>query len=396
MTTERYDVIVVGLGAMGSAALYQASLRGARTLGIDRYQPPHTLGSSHGDTRITRAAIGEGEFYVPLVRRSDEIWRELESDSRLTLFHRSGGLIIAPPSASASFHGEGDFVEASARVAARHGIAHEVIEAEEIMRRHPMLKPRANDRAYYEPGAGVLRPERCIAAQLEQARRAGAAIRTGEAVRGYQADAAGVTATTERGGYRADKLILSAGAWLADLVPAAYRAGMRVCRQVIYWFEAEDISQFDPEIFPWVIWIGETLEEFWSTFPAPRDGVGGVKLVTEQYHTSTHPDEVSREVTAAERADMYYRLTQPRLAGLRDKLVKAEVCLYTVTLDEHFVIDFHPASERVVIASPCSGHGFKHSAAVGETLAQLALDGKTELDIGAFQLARLSATEPGR
>ena len=389
MTAEDYDVIVVGLGAMGSAALYQASRRGAKALGIDRYEPPHTLGSSHGDTRITRAAIGEGEFYMPLVRRSDQIWRDLDASSGTTLFHRSGGLIIAPLSSSATFHGEGDFVEASARVAKRHGIAHEVIDAEEIKRRHPLLKPRAIDRAYYEPGAGVLRPERCISTQLDQARQAGAIICTGEKVTGYEASAAGVTVTTEHGSYRADKLILSAGAWMADLVPQAYRTGLRVCRQVIYWFAADDIAQFDPAVFPWVIWIGDTLEEFWSTFPAPRDGVAGVKLVTEQYHTSTHPDEVSREVTAEERADMYYRLTQPRIDGLREDLIRAEVCLYTVTPDEHFVIDFHPESERVVIASPCSGHGFKHSAAIGETLAQLALDGKSEFDISAFGLARL-------
>ena len=171
--------------------------------------------------------------------------------------------------------------------------------------------------------------------------------------------------------------------------------GLRVCRQVIYWFEAEDIRQFDPQVFPWVIWIGETLEEFWSAFPAPPGGVDGVKLVTEQYHTATHPDAVNRAVSAEESDDMYYRLTQPRLAGLRDRLIRAEVCLYTVTPDEHFVIDFHPASERVVIASPCSGHGFKHSAAVGEILAQMALDGKTEYDISAFALARLTAPQTG-
>lgn len=386
---RHYDVIVVGLGAMGSAALYQASRSGANILGIDRYQPPHTLGSSHGDTRITRAAIGEGECYVPLVQRSGEIWRELESASGSTLFHRSGGLIIAPPSSNATFHGEGDFVEASARVATRHGIAHEIIDAEEIKRRHPLLKPREIDRAYYEPGAGVLRPERCISTQLEQARQAGATIQTGEKATGYQASAEGVTVTTERGAYYADKLILSAGAWMGDLAPEAYRAGLRVCRQVIYWFEADDIGLFDPEVFPWVIWIGDTLEDFWSSFPAPRDGVSGVKLVTEQYHTATRPDEVSREVTAEERDDMYYRLTRPRLKGLSDKLIRAEVCMYTVTPDEHFVIDFHPESERVIIASPCSGHGFKHSAAVGETLAQLALHGETEFDISSFGLARL-------
>ncbi len=391
---EHYDVIVVGLGAMGSAALYQASARGAKALGIDRYHPPHTLGSSHGDTRITRSAIGEGEFYVPLVQRSDEIWRELESISGRALFHRSGGLIIAPSSASAAFHGEGDFVEASARVARRHGIPHEIIKAEEIKRRHPLLKPRPSDRAYFEPGAGLLRPERCISTQLDLASQAGAGIRCGEQVTGYQADAAGVTVTSERDTYRTDKLILSAGAWMADLAPPAYRDGMRVFRQVIYWFEADDIAQFDPAVFPWVIWIGDALEDFWSAFPAPPDGVAGVKLVTEQYHRSTRPDEVRREISAEERDAMYHRLTQPRLAGLRDNLIRGEACLYTVTPDEHFVIDFQPDSERVVIASPCSGHGFKHSAAIGETLAQLALDGETEFDISAFNLARLLDLKP--
>lgn len=392
MTGQRYDVIVVGLGAMGSAALYQAAKRGAKVLGIDRFDPPHTLGSSHGDTRITRSSIGEGEAYMPLIRRADEIWRELEAMSGSALFHRSGGLIIAPPSSRATFHGEGDFAAASARVAQRHGIAHELIGAEEIKRRYPLLKPRASDRAYYEPGAGVLRPERCITTQLNLAVSAGAIIQTGEKVTGYHAGADGVTVVSEQRRYRADKLILSAGAWMADLAPAAYRRGLRVCRQVIYWFEAEDIGAFDPKVFPWVIWIGDKLEDFWSVFPAPPDGPRGVKLVTEQYHSATHPDDVSRDVTTEESDDMYYRLTQPRLKGLGHNLIRAEVCLYTVTPDEHFIIDFHPDSARVVIASPCSGHGFKHSAAVGETLAQLALGGESEFDISAFNLDRLTAS----
>ena len=151
------------------------------------------------DTRITREAIGEGDFYVPLVQRSNAIWRELESSGGRTLFHRSGGLIIALPSTGAKFHGEGDFVEASARVAGGHGVAHDVLDAAEIKRRHPLLKPRASDRAYFEHGAGVLRPERCISTQLELARRAGATIQTGERVTGYEARADGLSVTTERG-----------------------------------------------------------------------------------------------------------------------------------------------------------------------------------------------------
>ena len=175
-------------------------------------------------------------------------------------------------------------------------------------------------------------------------------------------------------------------------MPQAHRAGIRVNRQLIHWFEAEDRSLFYPDLFPFAIWIGDTLDDFWSVFPAPQDGMDGVKLVTEQYHTSTAPDEVSRVVKDEEAADMYHRLTVPRLKGLREKQLHAEVCLYTLTSDEHFVIDFHPASQRVVVTSPCSGHGFKHSAAVGEMLAQLALDGGSEFDISAFNLARLSTS----
>ena len=387
-----YDLIVAGLGAMGAAALYQASARGVNVLGIDRFEPPHTRGSSHGDTRITRQAIGEGENYMPFIQRSNDIWRELEAISGRELFIESGGLIISPENAGAGFHVQGDFVELSSAIARKFDIAHELLNADQIIERFPMLMPRPQDHGYYEPGAGVLRPERCIATQLDLARQAGATIHTNERVTGYEARANGVTVTTDKSSYTADKVILAAGAWIIDLLPEASRAGIRVCRQLIHWFEAEDLSAFYPDKLPFVIWIGDRLEDFWSTFPAPRDGIRGIKFVTEQYHTSTHPDAISREVTADESADMYHRLTAPRLKGVRDKLIQADVCMYTVTDDDHFVIDRHPASDRVIIASPCSGHGFKHSAAVGETLTQLALDGGSEFDISAFSLARLAAT----
>ena len=293
MTATHYDLIVVGLGAMGSAALYQAGKRGATALGIDRYQPPHSLGSSHGDTRITRSAIAEGEMYMPFVRRSNAIWRELETQTGRELFHRSGGLIIGSDD-SAAFHFQGDFVATSARIAEKYGIPHEVIGADEIVRRFPLLTPRPDERAYFEPGAGVLRPERCIETQLALARQAGATIRTGEKVTGYAADAAGVTVTTETASYRASKLILAAGAWIGELLPAAYRGGIRVCRQLIHWFEAEDRGAFDPSRFPFVIWIGNTLEDFWSVFPgaaAGRRGLGrrqaGDRAVPHQHACQT-------------------------------------------------------------------------------------------------------------
>ncbi len=391
MTANHYDLIVAGLGAMGSAALYQASKRGVKALGIDRYAPPHSLGSSHGDTRITRQAIGEGEMYMPFARRSNAIWRELEAATGQTLFYRSGGLIIGGENA-VPFHYQGNFVDESARIAEKFGIDYEILEAPVLRERFPLLQPADDDRAYYEPGSGVLRPEGCIQAQLDLAREQGACIHTGEKVTGYDIDADGVMVTTETASYRADKLILSTGAWIADFLPAEHRGGIRVNRQLIHWFEAEDRQLFHPDRFPFVIWIGDTMDDFWSVFPAPpldKAGMPGVKLVTEQYHTSTNPDEVSRVVSPEETRDMYHRLTRPRLKSLREKQLHAEVCLYTLTTDEHFVIDYHPASRRVVFASPCSGHGFKHSAAVGETLAQLALDGGSAIDISAFNLERL-------
>lgn len=389
MKPQPYDLIVVGLGAMGSAALYQASKRGARALGIDRFEPPHNMGSSHGDTRITRQAIGEGENYMPFIRRSNEIWRELEAATGQSLFHKSGGLVIAPQVGGASFHVAGDFVARSIQIAEKYGIPHQLLDAAGIQGRFPLLQPRPSDHAYYEPDAGILRPERCIQTQLELAKHLGAVIRTREVMIRFESGARGLTVFTDKGRYQAHKLILSTGAWIGDALPGRYQAAIRVCRQVIYWFKAQDLAAFYPENCPFVIWIGDSPEDFWSVFPAPRDGIGGVKMVTEQYHSSAPADAISRQVSERETADMYQRLAAPRIKGLRDKLVQAEVCLYTVTADEHFVIDFHPECDRVVIASPCSGHGFKHSAAIGEALAQMALDGGSALDISAFELARL-------
>ena len=391
MTEAHYDLIVVGLGAMGAATLYQAARRGARVLGIDRFDPPHHLGSSHGDTRITRQAVGEGEMYMPFIKRSNAIWRELEAISGRELYVESGGLIVAPSEGAADFHAHGDFVAASADIARKYGIDHEILDANEVRRRYPNLMLRPQDRAYYESGAGVLRPEACIQTQLELAVQAGAVIQRNETVADYQMEAAGVRVNTDKGSYRADRLVLAAGAWIADLLPPEVRRSLKVHRQVFYWFEPQDARVFHPENFPFLIWIADALEDFISAFPMMRDGIPAVKVMTECYkHAADHPSQIDRRVKAEEIAHIYHQLTAPRIKGLRERLVDAVVCLYTVTPDGHFVIDWHPQSERVVIASPCSGHGFKHSAAVGETLAQMALEGNAPFDISAFTLARLT------
>jgi sarcosine oxidase len=389
MTEQHYDVIVVGLGIMGAGALYQSAKRGATVLGIDRFDPPHSFGSSHGDTRITRQAVGEGKMYVPFVQRSNEIWRELETASGQRLYVKSGGLIIAPQAGGAQFHAYEGFVQRTAGIAETYGIDHAVYDTHTMSEKYPLFKMRQQDIAYYEPGAGVLRPELCIQMQLEQAKAHGAVVHTNEIVTRYAAAADGVTIETNKGAYTADKVILAAGAWMVDLLKPEHHPGMNIYRQVIYWFEAEDITQFYDDKFPFVIWIGEHMEDFFSVFPTTPDGTQGVKMLTEQYAATTHPDNIQRTVIPEEAANFYNQLARPRLRGVRERLIRADVCMYTVTPDEHFILDFHPESERVVVVSACSGHGFKHAAAIGESLAELALNGQSTLNIEAFRLSRL-------
>ncbi|MEM6283250.1 MAG: N-methyl-L-tryptophan oxidase, partial [Chloroflexota bacterium] len=393
MTDSDYDVIVVGLGIMGAGALYQAAKRGAKVLGIDRHTPPHNMGSSHGDTRITRQAIGEGEAYMPFIRRTNEIWRELEAATGNKLYYTTGGVSIAPRDGGAQFHNAGDFVERTAEIATAYGIAHEVIDADETMRRYPLLKLGAHERTYVEPGAGVLHCELCVQSQLDEALRHGATVRTGEMVLRYSDTGDSVRVETDRGSYCADRLVLAAGPWMLDFLPLEVRPRVEVYRQVIYWFEAEDIEPFTEENFPFLIWIGDRKDQYFSDFPALRDGIQGVKVLTESYIEAIHPNDIDRTVHQHEIDHIYHEITQPRLHGVTDKLLHADVCMYTVTPDNHFIIDFHPESERMVIASPCSGHGFKHSAAVGEALAELALDGVATLNTDAFKLSRLLTKE---
>lgn len=387
--SNKYDVIVVGLGAMGSAALYQLAARGANVLGIDRYDPPHDYGSSHGETRITRLAVGEGAQYVPLVKRTHEIWRELEAESGETLLYQSGGLIICPKDGGAQFHAQTDFVTRSAGIARDNDIAHEVLDADEIKRRLPSLQVGANDHGYYEPTGGVVHPEKCIEVMLLSAKHRGAAVRMNEPMLSYEASAVGVTVRTTQGTYHADKVILAAGAWMRNLLNLETEL-LTIYRQVIYWYEAEDIAQFSVDKFPFVIWIGDTLDEFFTAFPVPGYGMQALKVLTEQYTHTTTADTVSRTVQPEEIEHFYSAFVQKRMIGIKSHCVHAGVCMYANTPDEHFLIDFHPASERVVIASPCSGHGFKHAGAVGEIVSHLALDGESSFDISSFAVSRFS------
>jgi len=364
---ETFDAIVVGLGAMGSATAYQLAKRGAKVLGIDRLSPPHSEGSHCGDTRITRKAIGEGDAYVPLVLRSYELWREIEAASGESLLTITGGLWITSPARQVEIH-VADFFDKTVAAARRFHIDHELLDAGAIRSRFPQFNVRDNEVGYFEPDAGFLRPEACVRAQLRLAARHGADLRTHERVEAITQSSGRVTVTTDRGEYQGRQAIVAAGAGVRDFVPESMASLFSVTRQVQYWFEANGLESLP-------VWIWELQDRGNAIYGFPaRDGV--VKVATESF---------SREIPSSE---MFESLIAPYLAGVGPRCVKTVGCLYTATPDFHFLIDRHPGMEHVIVASPCSGHGFKHSAAVGEALAEMATAGTTTLDLAPFSRSR--------
>lgn len=379
-----HDAIVLGLGAMGASASYQLARRGADVLGIDRFSPPHIHGSSHGATRITRLAVGEGEQYVPLAKRSHEIWREIEAATGAELFVQNGGLIISSAASKATTH-VADFFGKTVNAARAHAIAHQMLDAAAIRARFPQFRVHDREMGYFEPSAGFVRPEAAIAAQISLAENHGAEIRTGESVVDVAVLPDGVKVTTDRGNYRARKLVVAAGAWLPRLLDARFAKLLKVYRQTLFWFSLEDAALYSPERFPIFIWdpVGRTQPIY--GFPA-IDGTG-VKIATEQYENVCDPDSVAVAASSAETAAMHRDFVAPQFHGL-GACVDTATCLYTVTPDSHFIIDTPPGMARVLVVSACSGHGFKHSPAIGEAAAAWAMDAPPPFDLSAFRLSR--------
>lgn len=386
--TETAEVIVVGLGAMGAATLYQLARRGVRAIGVDRFAPPHDRGSSHGESRITRQSVGEGDEYVPFVLRSHEIWRELEAETGASLLWPVGGLFLTGRTGAALHHGQSDFIRRTIAIAERHGIPHEVLNAAEVEERFPQFRCVGDEVAYYEPGAGLLHPERCLAVQLEQARAHGAIVRGGETVVAITPGASDVRVVTDSTTYVAGTAVVTTGAWLSALLGGPFPRLLSVYRQVLHWFAPDDAAAFAPERFPIFIWIhGRGESDYFYGFPIVSDGV---KLATEQFTETADPDHVDREVSQAGIAAMHATHVRGRLPGVSPRPLRTATCLYTVTPDSRFVIDEHPDSARILVASPCSGHGFKHSAAIGEALAERATGGRRP-DLAPFSLSRFGA-----
>lgn len=397
---EHYDVIVAGLGAMGSLTLYELASRGLRVMGFDRFAPPHAFGSSHGASRIIREAYFEDPRYVPLVQRAYDRWHRLERASATTLFRQTGGLMLGRSS--------GALVRGAKLSADMHGLPHEWLTATDIRARYPAFRLHNDTVGLLEPRAGVLHPERAIAAALAVATAQGALVQVNESLLEWQPHGNGVEVVTTRGRYRARSLVLTVGAWTTDHV-GDLRLPLQVQRNVQFWFTPKrDAGQFSPDVFP--VFICETAagdnsagdnsagdrfdsvrsgsprsdSEAWYGFPELGDGL---KIARHHYGDIVHPDAVNREVTSQEVAEVREVIEQ-FMPDANGPLVRSAVCLYTNAPDGHFVIGRHPAHPSVVVASPCSGHGFKFASAIGEHLADLATNRPPQLDLSLFAVER--------
>jgi sarcosine oxidase len=379
---NEFDVIVVGLGAMGSAALYHLAAGGKRVLGIDRFSPPHDLGSSHGRTRIIREAYFEHTLYVPLVQRSYELWAELERKSRRQLLVKTGGLMIGPP--------EGLLVAGARKSAEDHKLPHQIRSVADVQQRFPAYKPAERMVAVWEPRAGILFPELAIQTHLDLAREAGATLRLETPVLRWEADGTGVRVFTATDRYQAQRLLLSAGAWMGALLPEL-KLPLVVERQVLCWFEPSSQPEvFQPERCPISIWEYAP-SRFFYCFPDLGDGV---KAAIHHEGERTEPDLIRREVQLQDTEPLRSLLERflPSAAG---RLQSAAVCMYTNTPDGHFILGHHPMHPEVVIASPCSGHGFKFSPVIGETAAILVNDKVPQFDLSLFAPERFVVKQHG-
>jgi len=368
---ERYDVIVAGLGALGSAAAYHLARRGRSVLGFDRLTPPHSQGSHHGKTRIIREAYFEDPRYVPMVQSAYDLWRVLERETGRELLREVGGLMIGVPG--------GSLVAGAKRSADEHGLPYETLAADDIRRRYPALRVDDDMQALLEPRAGVLFSEACVQAHLDAARAAGARLRFGEPVTGWSAGADGVRVDTSGSTWLADRLVLCSGAWMAGLVPELQRS-LEVERQVLCWFEPAEPASCAPERLP-IFLIEHERERYFYGFPDFGDGV---KVAIHHEGQAVDPEGVSRDVAAHETATIR-DLTRRFLPGASARMSDAAVCLYTNTPDRNFIVDFHPDHPGVLVASPCSGHGFKFSAVLGSAVADLIERRPPSIDLEMFR-----------
>lgn len=370
---ERYDVIVAGLGGMGSAAACELSRRGRRVLGLEMYAPAHDRGSSHGRSRIIRQAYYEDPAYVPLLLRAYELWEELERACGKSLLTITGGLMVG--------RRESGLVSGSVRSAEEYGLPYELLDAEEIRERFPAFAPTPETVALYEERAGFLDPEESVRAHLDLAAARGAELRFEEPVLRWEASGGGVRVETGRGAYEAGRLVICPGPWAPQLL-GDLDLPLRVERQVMYWFEPqESLGRF-----PVFIWEPAGGDVFYGI---PDGAYGGVKAAFHRVAGAIcTPETLDREVREEEEVERIRGCLSRHIPALAGRCAHAAACMYTNTPDFHFILSPHPEHPNVSVAAGFSGHGYKFCSVVGEILADLATEGETSHPIDLFSPAR--------
>lgn len=376
-----YDAIVLGVGGMGSAALYHLARRGIRVLGIERYNIPHDMGSSHGLTRIIRLAYYEHPSYVPLLRRAYELWRQLEHTVQERLLLITGSIDASPE--------DGEVFIGSKASCEIHHLPYEALDSDQLQARFPGYCLPKDIVAVYQPDGGFLLAERCIVAHVQAALELGAEVHGQERVVGWEPKGNGVEVQTESERYSADKLVICAGAWGAQLLPEL--AGLAVAeRQVLAWFQPLRPTLFHLSRFP----VFNMAVEEGRYYGFPVYGIPGFKV--GRYHhleQRVDPDAMDREVHQEDEAILRYYTVRyfPEAAG---PTMSLKTCLFTNTPDEHFILDVHPSLPQVSIAAGFSGHGFKFCSVIGEIMADLAQRGESRHDLTLFRLGRFQGTAP--
>lgn len=369
--TNRYDVIVIGIGGMGSSAAYHLASRGINTLGLERFSIPNDRGSSHGFTRIIRKAQYEDPEYVPLVERSYELWQQLEEVSGRNLLHTTGGIDAGPPN--------GDIFPGSRDSCQEHGIDHEILSGEEVNKRFPGYNLPPNHHAVYQPKSGFLIPEQCIIAHIEAAQKEGAEIHGHEPVSKISSTKDGVEVTTDSNTYQADDVVVTAGAYAQRFLPELADV-LSPVRQVVAWLQPSKPEFFDPDSFP--VFIHETNEDHYYGFP--QFDIPGFKFARFNHFGQTvDPEMMDREPNEQDKKMLrsYARQYFPEGAG---PTMRLSTCIFTNTPDKHFILGTAPGRPRITVGVGFSGHGFKFASVVGEILADITLDGKTAHEIDLF------------
>ncbi len=372
-----FDVIVVGVGAVGACTCRELAGRGARVLGLDRFSIPNTEASYHGESRVFRTAYYEHEDYVPLLQRARELWLQLQEEAGESLYVETGGLYMGKP--------ESPFIQGSIRALAAHHLHCEQLDRAMLRARYPQWNLPEDFVGVVEKHAGALFSERIVRAAAASSQQRGATLHQHEPVQRWSSTSSGVSVETVKHSYTADRLILCAGAWSIPLL-SSIGAQLSVTRQVLAWLTVDVPARFQPEVFP--IWGLDTGKHpFHYGFPI-LPGSSGVKLAHHTPGPPTTPQSIDRTPRVSE-LDSIRSAAAQYLPGVNGHVLHSTVCMYTNSPDGHFIIDVHPDSDRVLLCAGLSGHGFKFAAVLGEALAELALCGRTDLPIGFLSAARL-------